>query len=140
MELAGIRIITEKLDLPYPLFFNAIPKAHLDFFLNLKLFYENEHGIFVHGGLDPELESIREQDRESLLWGKAGFQEDYRGELPIVYGHSNDFIKGNDGSPLPRITNGKIIGIDTISTGVLTALRLPDYRIFQSNIGFEYCF
>jgi serine/threonine protein phosphatase 1 len=133
IELSGIRIITEKLELQYHLFFDALPKVHLDFFLNLKLFYENEHGIFVHGGLDPVVESMREQDRESLLWGKDGFPEDYRGELPIVYGHSNDFIKRNDGSPLPRITNGKTFGIDTISSGVLTAIRLPDYRIFQSS-------
>jgi len=133
MELTGIRIITEKPDLPYHLFFNALPKPHLNFFLNLKLFYENEHGIFVHGGLDPNVESIREQDRESFLGGKDGFPEDYRGELPIVYGHSNDFIKGNDGSPLPRITNGKTFGIDTISSGVLTAIRLPDCKIFQSS-------
>ena len=36
-----------------------------------------------------------------------------------------------DGWPAPMIV-GRTIGVDTISHGVLTAVRLPDQRVFQS--------
>ena len=36
-----------------------------------------------------------------------------------------------DGWPRPRIT-ANTIGLDTISRGVLSAIRLPDRTVFQS--------
>jgi len=36
-----------------------------------------------------------------------------------------------EGWPAPRVV-GRTIGIDTIKHGVLTAIRLPDARLFQS--------
>jgi hypothetical protein len=35
------------------------------------------------------------------------------------------------GWPMPAIV-GRTVGIDTIAHGVLTALRLPEHRVFQS--------
>jgi hypothetical protein len=40
-------------------------------------------------------------------------------------------VLDDDGWPAPRIV-GNTIGIDTISHGVLTAIRMPERRIFQS--------
>jgi hypothetical protein len=48
-----------------------------------------------------------------------------------VYGHRNNAVVSADGWPSPAIL-GRTIGIDTISHGVLTAVRLPDGRVFQS--------
>ena len=49
----------------------------------------------------------------------------------VVYGHWNNATLNADGWPAPTIV-GRTLGIDTISHGVLTAVRLPDQRVFQS--------
>jgi hypothetical protein len=49
----------------------------------------------------------------------------------VVYGHWNDATLDHHGWPAPRVI-GNTIGIDTISFGVLTAVRLPDRQVFQS--------
>jgi hypothetical protein len=48
-----------------------------------------------------------------------------------VYGHWNNADVGADGWPRPMVI-GNTVGIDTISHGVLTAIRMPDRRVFQS--------
>jgi hypothetical protein len=59
-----------------------------------------------------------------LIWGGTGFPERYRGQDTIVYGHHNNAVLTRDGWPQPAIS-GPTIGIDTISHGVLTAVRMP---------------
>jgi hypothetical protein len=49
----------------------------------------------------------------------------------VVYGHHNNATLNGNGWPTPTIL-GRTIGIDTISHGVLTAVRLPDQKVFQS--------
>ena len=49
----------------------------------------------------------------------------------MVYGHWNNATLDANGWPSPLIL-GNTIGIDTIGFGVLTAIRLPDRRVFQS--------
>jgi len=68
-----------------------------------------------------------------LIWGTDDFLETYEGEDTIVYGHWRNCVIGEAGFPRPRIGNGKTYGIDTIAEGVLTAMRFPDGRIFQSS-------
>ena len=48
-----------------------------------------------------------------------------------MYGHHDNATLNADGWPGPT-TIGRTIGIDTISHGVLTAIRLPDGTPFQS--------
>jgi hypothetical protein len=48
-----------------------------------------------------------------------------------VYGHWDNAALEADGWPAPKIV-GRTIGLDTIAHGVLTAVRLPDQRVFQS--------
>jgi hypothetical protein len=66
-----------------------------------------------------------------LIRGGTGFPERYRGQDTIVYGHHNNAVLTRDGWPQPAITGGTI-GIDTISHGVLTAVRMPGGDIIQS--------
>ena len=55
----------------------------------------------------------------------------YEGAEIVVYGHHNNATVTAGGLPQPAVL-GRTIGIDTIAHGVLTAIRLPDRRLFQS--------
>ncbi len=65
------------------------------------------------------------------MWGAAAFPQGYKGEDVVVYGHHSNAVVGAEGWPAPAIV-GRTIGLDTISHGVLSAVRMPDQRLFQS--------
>ena len=117
--------------LPYDLFFECVPQAHLDFFESLRLYYQGPDCVCSHAGLDPRVSVVEKQTRRALIWGARGFPEQYDGQETVVYGHWNNAELNADGWPLPAMIN-RTIGIDTITHGVLTAIRLPDQRLFQS--------
>ncbi len=132
LDHAGAGLITDKMRIPYGLFFELVPASHINFFENLKLFCRTPEAVCVHGGIDPKKGAVEEQDREALLWGSEDFPAGYQGGDAIVYGHSNNPVINEAGWPEPNEMN-RTIGIDTISFGVLTAVRLPDRRVFQSS-------
>ena len=117
--------------MPYELFFSAVPSAHRAFFKDLALFFSNDDGFYSHAGLDPGVTNAADQTAEALVWGHAKFPDEYRGDQIVVYGHWNNADFDVNGWPTARIRRNTI-GIDTIAHGVLTAIRLPDRRIFQS--------
>ena len=128
---AGAKLFEGECALPYEAFFDALPASHREFFAQLTLCVETEDCICSHAGVDPDLTSLGDQPPRSLIWGHRSFPGKYTGASPIVYGHWNNAVLDDDGWPAPRIV-GNTIGIDTISHGVLTAIRMPDRRIFQS--------
>jgi predicted MPP superfamily phosphohydrolase len=127
----GPRLILEKVRLPYEQFFEAMPDEHLQFFRNLKTFHRTPDAVCVHGGLDPAMGPVEEQEPRSLIWGTEDFPEGYRGDDDVLYGHADNPAIDKNGWPYPRILR-RTYGLDTISHGVLTALRLPDGTVFQS--------
>jgi serine/threonine protein phosphatase 1 len=127
----GPKLILEHVRLPYELFFDSVPQEHIQFFRNLKVFHRTPDAVCVHGGLDPSQGAVEEQDSESLVWGTDGFPDAYDGEDSIMYGHTNNPFIDKAGWPQPRIV-GCTYGLDTISEGVLTAVRLPDGCVLQS--------
>jgi len=131
-EKAGPHLVLERVPLPYELFFDAMPAEHITFLTSLQTFCRTPDAICVHGGLDPEVDRVEEQRSEDLLWGTDGFPHRYKGEELLLYGHTNDFVLDTRSWPQPRIV-GRTYCLDTISTGVLTALRLPEGIVFQSN-------
>ena len=88
-------------------------------------------GHAPHGGLDPSVRTLEAQSQYALIWGASGFPDDYAGPEVVVYGHRNNALLNHEKWPLPAMTD-VTIGVDTISHGVLTAVRMPDRRIFQS--------
>jgi serine/threonine protein phosphatase 1 len=130
-ESAGPRLITERVPLPYSLFFEAMPEAHKSFFMNLLPYWRTADAVCVHGGLDPPCGPVENQDTQTLIWGASGFPEEYDREEIVIYGHSNHFELDDEGWPRPFKLNRKVC-IDTISQGVLSAIRFPDGAIFQS--------
>lgn len=127
----GERIVTERVALPYDLLFDAMPAEHRAFFDGLAVWHRTADGVFAHGGCDPLAGRIESQPREALIWGSDDFADTYPGPEPLVYGHWNNADLDESGWPQPRVT-GHTIGLDTIAHGVLTAIRLPDRRVFQS--------
>lgn len=128
---AGPALFRNDCPLPYEVFFDRMPDTHLRFFESLRSYYQGSGCICTHGGLDPGISSVQEQTRHALMWGAGGFPDKYDGPDTVVYGHRNNAVLNAEGWPSPAIV-GRTIGVDTIAHGVLTAVRLPDWRVFQS--------
>lgn len=131
-EKAGPRLVLERVQLPYELFFDSMPADHISFLTSLQTFCRTPDAVCVHGGLNPEVGPVEEQRSEDLRWGTDGFPHRYRGEELLLYGHTNDFVLDKSNWPQPRIV-GRTYCLDTISSGVLTALRLPEGIVIQSD-------
>ena len=103
---------------------HLIPKEHLQFIKDTKIFFETEHYFFSHGGVMPGV-PFAEQKREVMLWIRYQFIYYPTGlNKIVVFGHS----------PQPKvlIENDKI-GIDT-GAGYfkkLSAIDLFTKEIFQ---------
>lgn len=128
----GLALYTEQATLPYEVFFDAMPPTHHTFFHSLVLVHVTADGICAHAGIDPTVPTVEDQSARTFTWGAAGFPDEYKGGLPVIYGHFNNAVLDAAGWPHPRITQ-HALGIDTISHGVLTAVRLPDRKVFQSH-------
>jgi len=131
LETAGMDLFEEKIPLPYELFFDAVPARHMEFFQGLKLYHRAPEVICVHGGMDLD-GSLDGANPDTFIWGPEGFPEKYRGKHRVVYGHHNDAREDAGGWPRPAVNANGTYGIDSIAHGVLTAMRFPDSRVFQS--------
>jgi serine/threonine protein phosphatase 1 len=98
-------------------FATRMPEAHLTFFRNLQLSYEEGDYLFVHAGVRPGV-ALDAQTAEDLIWIREDFlkSKDDFGRV-IVHGHTPQR------SPQSRANR---IGIDTgaVYGGKLTALVL----------------
>jgi serine/threonine protein phosphatase 1 len=128
---AGPELYLGRRALPYEVFFDCVPEDHIRFFENLRLFHQSADGVCSHGGVHPGIVGLQHQGRQALIWGAGSFPYAYEGAETVVYGHHNNATLNGNGWPTPTIL-GRTIGIDTISHGVLTAVRLPDQKVFQS--------
>jgi serine/threonine protein phosphatase 1 len=104
-----------------------LPQEHLDFFSSLPFIWEDRHGIYVHAGLEPGVETFH-QVAACCVWIRDEFvRSRYPFEKTVVFGHTV-FRE-------PKVEKYKI-GIDTgaVYGGELTALLLPQ-REFVSVTG-----
>lgn len=111
---------------------------------SLPVFYEDAHAIYVHAGLpkvgDRWAHPTEIEDPEPLIWQREEeFFRSYRGKR-VVFGHTVV-------EELPREVSiytpddvkdlffrGDVVGIDTCCGhgGFLTALELPELRVYES--------
>lgn len=133
VERAGARLVTDHVELSYEAFFDAMPASHKQFFKELQLFFRADDTLFVHAGIDPDGGPAEEQDSRELTWGLChNFPDAYRGGDRVVYGHHDNSVVDEKGWPGPFVVDDLTYGIDSISAGVLTAIRMPDAEVFQS--------
>ena len=111
-----------------------LPKKHEDFLLSLKLHHSEGDYVFIHAGLGREelvsrdaAYALRKSRPEDLLWNRTTCDVPHGLGVTLVYGHTpaEDFaVRWN--APFS-------IGIDTgaVFGGPLTAIRLPDEKLFQ---------
>jgi serine/threonine protein phosphatase 1 len=101
-----------------------LPLDHEHFFKTLKLVYETDDYIFVHGGLRPGL-PLTAQKEEDLLWIRKEFiLSEFDFGRRVIFGHT----------PVrtPLVLPNKI-GIDTgaVYGNKLTCIRLPEGKFFS---------
>jgi len=105
-----------------------LPESHMEFYNNLRSYYEGEDFIAVHGGLDPGVDSMELQDEHELIWIREEFiLADKRWDKTIIFGHTpTQFITGESAVYVDESRN--IIGIDTgvIFGKQLSCIRWPD--------------
>lgn len=103
---------------------DCIPTSHRTFFDNLPLYFEDQHAIYVHAGLEPG-RHLSMQRAEWCLWAREQFlHSTFHYGKPIVFGHTV--------FPRPYVSSDKI-GIDTgaVYGGQLTALVLPELEFIS---------
>jgi len=103
---------------------NLIPPEHLEFFDNLRLYYETENYIFVHGGLKANI-PLEHQDEWDMLWMRDEFiYSDFDFGKLVIFGHT-PFRE-------PLILDNKI-GIDTgaVYGNKLTCVELSAMKFFS---------
>lgn len=133
LEEHGARLFSYKMALPYKSFFDAMPREHLRFFQQLEPFHNSPDVLCVHGGADLD-GHLDPADINTFIWGPSDFPEDYKGAAPVVYGHRHNAVVDEKGVVRPCIGLNRTYGIDSIEHGVLTAMRFPDEKVFQSRV------
>jgi serine/threonine protein phosphatase 1 len=113
----------------------SVPAAHVEFFRHTPLYFEDDHALYVHAGLDHG-KHPSESPPEALLWTRdMGFFKNYRGK-PCVFGHTpTAFLpwRGRLGHHGIYAFNSAI-GIDTGYNlhSPLSCLSLPDFTLCQT--------
>ncbi|NGZ77600.1 metallophosphoesterase family protein [Saccharibacillus alkalitolerans] len=105
---------------------------HLDFARGLDRYYETEHVVFVHAGIQPG-KTAAESDPSELLWIREEFHLGYGGAKTVVFGHTPTRLlhrdPDNDGL---YYGSNRIIGIDggAVFGGQLNALSVENGEVF----------
>jgi len=105
-----------------------VPADHIAFLRSLSLFWEDQHAIYVHAGLQPG-RHLSQQTAQWCLWARNSFlSSSHDFGKPVVFGHTV-FAE-------PYFTADKI-GIDTgaVYGGRLTALLLPEREVISVPLG-----
>jgi serine/threonine protein phosphatase 1 len=117
------------------IFEESFPSEHLEFMQELPYYYEDEHAIYVHAGLD-EGKHPSESSPVSLLWMRdMDFYKNYRGK-PCVFGHTPTPLlplRGRLGRHGIYISHSAV-GLDTgyNHNSPLSCLSLPDFNLYQT--------
>jgi serine/threonine protein phosphatase 1 len=112
-----------------------IPANQIEFMRQRPLYYENDHALYVHAGLE-DGKHPSESSSHALLWTRnEDFYKSYYGK-PCVFGHTpTAFLpwRGRLGRHGIYVFNSAI-GIDTGYNlqSPLTCLSLPDFTLYQT--------
>lgn len=116
-------------------FCNEIPNEYIQLLQSSIFYYETNDYIFVHGGINFEIENPLE-DINSLLWTRNTSVELYRksnlSEKKVIHGHTpvskEDILKQFSNIEILNIDNG--VYLDKEGFGSLTVMDLTNHKIF----------
>lgn len=120
------------------------PPDVVEWMNDLRLYYEDEHAIYVHAGLNKGpsgYEHPRDtQKKMALMWCRdKDFVRDYRGKL-VIFGHTpTDCLPEELSDYTPEDSEDvwvgpSVIGIDTScgKGGYLSCVELPSGQVYES--------
>ncbi|MBI2892702.1 MAG: serine/threonine protein phosphatase [Deltaproteobacteria bacterium] len=123
-----------------------LPADVTDWMAGLPLWYEDEHAIYVHAGLDAEGNLWRhpsESSEAGLLWSREpGFFRGYEGKR-LIFGHTPvvglpldhlGFVRRLFDDPTDVWVRGDLVCVDTGcgKGGFLSAIELPGMSVYES--------
>jgi serine/threonine protein phosphatase 1 len=120
-----------------------MPRETIEWMRALPLWYEDQHAIYVHAGVDgrrSKWKHPRASSATSLLWmRRLEFYTSYQGKL-LIFGHTSTDELPTENQATDRFgtlevwRRGDLIGIDTAcgKGGHLSAVELPSGRIYES--------
>lgn len=112
--------------------YEEIFKDDLKWMAGLPLYYEDEHFIYVHAGVDKDI-PMEEQMDDTLLWTREAFYHNPGAyHKKVIFGHTPTMFIGNTNKPL-WLNGGNDIAIDTgcVFGGRLTALIIEKKQILM---------
>ena len=108
----------------------------IEWMKNLPLYFEDEHFIYVHAGINV-YKSMERQDENDLLWIREPFiyaeKEYYK---TVIFGHTPTMNFGVGNKPIYTLTGNIDIDTGCVFGGALTALIIEDgeaKRFYQVN-------
>jgi serine/threonine protein phosphatase 1 len=132
LKRKATELVLEPTPLSYDRFLEVIPDSHMAFYRELAAYHRTGKYVLVHAGVSENYVAVEQEPERTLRWGCPSFPDCYVGDDTIVYGHTPTDSDDDLGRPAIRV-HGNTIGIDTIQSGILTAVRLPEMDVIQSD-------
>jgi serine/threonine protein phosphatase 1 len=115
-----------------------LKEEYQEFFSNLRYFFEDTYSIYVHAGLDIDIENMEDQDLEYLLWVRTEWLKNryiWYGKM-VFFGHTITHNYPHLLNKYGLLETPTTLGIDTGAyfTGILTSIDIegPDqYSVIQ---------
>lgn len=107
-----------------------IPVKYIEFLKSLPLYYETKDYIFVHAGLDPQIQNPLYTNKYAMLWIRDEWLNcNYRGKKKVIFGHTPTLTINDHWKAEPWISGNKICldtgGVYSKYGGRLSCLELP---------------
>ena len=104
-------------------------REDIEWMKTLPLYYEDEHFIYVHAGVDVN-KPIEEQDRNTLLWIREPFIYNYKEyHKKVIFGHTPTISLNDKYKPLYTFAGNVDIDTGCVYGGALSALIIEDSEI-----------
>lgn len=110
-------------------------KHHVSFLDKLDLYYETDHHIFVHAGINPGVENWKQQSLHDFIWIRDPFYNYPTGlNKTVVFGHTPS-INLHDSESIWFCDEGDKIGIDgaCVYGKQLNCLEITDEQEYRTH-------
>lgn len=101
----------------------------IEWIKGLPLYYEDEHFIYVHAGVDID-KPMNEQSKHTLLWVREPFiYNSNKYHKQVIFGHTPTLNFGGKTEPVYTFNDNVAIDTGCVFGGALTALIIEDGEI-----------